>query len=99
MSNSSADSDSVTAAALLWSQQDYDEHWRHEQWPSVEEGLIECANPQCSAPGFERTRLIATVIRALESGTVAAGAIRCEGLDRANVTPCTNALVYLLEED
>lgn len=89
----------TATAALTWSQQDYEEHWEREELPVNGEGYIECRNPSCSSAGFERTRLSTVVTQMLDSGTVVAGAIRCEGIDKANVTPCTNALVYLIEED
>lgn len=87
------------SVALTWSQQDFGHEWQEESWPLETDGVIACLNPHCSSEGFERVRLVEIVSAALDSGGVVAGAIRCSGIDRANVTPCTNALVYMMETD
>lgn len=87
----------IDSAALAWSQQDFDHDWLQESWPLEADGVIDCLNPSCNSDGFARARLIEIVSEALESGELVAGAMRCEGLDRASVAPCTNALVYMLE--
>jgi hypothetical protein len=83
---------------LLVSQQDYETEWVRIPWPPEEPIELRCMNPNCSSRGFPWERLEASVSKALGSGSLVAGSLRCEGMDTVAMRECSNALVYLWDD-
>ncbi len=88
-----------SAGQILISQHDYESEWLRVEWPPTGPVQVECMNPNCSSRSFDWEELEQGVLYALETGQAAAGSLRCEGTDRLTMSRCTNALIYIWEEE